>query len=78
MLFLHGIGVGLYPYVDFLAQLNRGKVEEEGEVGIIALEILPISSRITNAAPGKEATCRQIQAILNHHGWSDVVLVSHS
>jgi len=37
VVFLHGLGIGLYPYVPFLAEI----AEEVGEgVGIIALEIM--------------------------------------
>ena len=49
ILFIHGIGIGLYPYIKFLADLNAedGKDSLDGQVGIIAIEIMPISSRIT-------------------------------
>ena len=48
-MFIHGIGIGLYPYIKFLADLNAedGKDSLDGQVGIIAIEIMPISSRIT-------------------------------
>ena len=51
---------------------------DDGEVGIIALEIMPVSFRITGAIPDKEEICRQITAILDAHGWDKVVLASHS
>ena len=92
VLFIHGIGIGLYPYVNFLAQLNRkdtsppkhrfaapeGTGEVDGDVGVIAIEVMPISFRITNAMPTKEQLVEEILAILTHHGWEKVVLVSHS
>ena len=92
VLFIHGIGIGLYPYVNFLAQLNRkdtsppdhyftaqqGTKVVDGDIGIIALEIMPISFRITRAMPGKEQLVEEILAILARHGWEKVVLVSHS
>jgi hypothetical protein len=77
VVFLHGIGIGLWPYVNFLAALNK-QSDEDGEVGIIAIEILPISFRITQQALGKEEMCRQIENILLHHGFGSFVLVTHS
>lgn len=92
VLFIHGIGIGLYPYVNFLAQLNgkdanppehrfaapQGRGQVDGDVGIIAIEVMPISFRITSAMPTKEQMMDEILAILTHHGWEKVVLVSHS
>ncbi|KAG9499675.1 hypothetical protein J7337_008134 [Fusarium musae] len=56
ILFIHGIGVGLYPYVNFLAELNAAG-SADGDVGIIAVEILSVSSRITGPAMLKEEMC---------------------
>ncbi|KAI9730206.1 MAG: hypothetical protein M1834_005970 [Cirrosporium novae-zelandiae] len=80
ILFIHGIGIGLYPYVNFLADLNAKSnvYESDGEVGIIALEIMPVSFRITGGALPKEEMCNEILSILNKHGWEKVVLLSHS
>jgi hypothetical protein len=70
------------PYVDFLADLNSTSGIEDGipddQVGIIAIEILPISFRITHPAMSKSDMCAEIAKILAHHGWDKVVLVSHS
>jgi pimeloyl-ACP methyl ester carboxylesterase len=80
VLFIHGIGIGLYPYTNFLREVyNAGEAEgDDGEVGIIALEIMPVSSRITHPALEKDVLVREIQAIVKCHGWSKFVLVSHS
>ncbi|KAJ2984542.1 hypothetical protein NUW54_g10470 [Trametes sanguinea] len=43
ILFLHGIGIGLWPYVPFFGDL----VEADPDVGIIAIENLSISMRIS-------------------------------
>ncbi|KAK3304693.1 uncharacterized protein B0T15DRAFT_568446 [Chaetomium strumarium] len=64
VLFIHGIGIGLYPYVNFLVELNAENGDDgldDGQRGIFAVEIMPVSFRITKA-----------------HGWDKVVLVSHS
>jgi pimeloyl-ACP methyl ester carboxylesterase len=79
ILFIHGIGIGLYPYTDFLRELNTGgDTGRDGDVGIIALEIMPVSSRITHSALEKDVMVREIQTIIRHHGWAKFVLVSHS
>ena len=82
IVFIHGIGIGLYPYVDFLRDLNSASGVENGgvddQVGIIAIEIMPVSFRITHQALGKEEVCDEIQAITKHHGFEKYVLVAHS
>ncbi|KAM9873752.1 alpha beta hydrolase fold family [Verticillium dahliae] len=80
VLFIHGIGIGLYQYIDFLADLNaeNSQSSPDGQVGIIALEILSVSSRITGEAMAKDEMCAEIACILNAHGWQRLVLVSHS
>ncbi|KAH7147026.1 hypothetical protein B0J13DRAFT_664913 [Dactylonectria estremocensis] len=80
VLFIHGIGIGLYPYINFLGELTAADAKDplDGQVGIIAIEIMPISSRITAAALLKDEMCEEINRILTAHGWSRIVLVSHS
>lgn len=80
VLFIHGIGIGLYPYTNFLRDLNgaREAGQNNAEFGIIALEIMPVSSRITHSALEKDVMVREIEAIVKHHGWSKFILVSHS
>ncbi|KAH7248277.1 hypothetical protein B0J15DRAFT_400974 [Fusarium solani] len=77
VLFIHGIGVGLYPYIPFLADLNATNGEDlpDGQVGIIAIEILPISSRITAEALLKDEMCEEVHCILKAHGWERFVLL---
>lgn len=80
VLFIHGIGIGLHPYVDFLAEINERTPPdpEDGEIGIIAIELMPISLRITSPILSKDELCRQINAILEYHKWEKIMLVSHS
>ncbi|KAI9666887.1 MAG: hypothetical protein M1831_001392 [Alyxoria varia] len=80
ILFIHGIGVGLYPYTDFLRELYTGRDAkvDSAEIGIVALEIMPVSSRITHPALAKDTMVQEIRAIALHHGWSRFVLVAHS
>lgn len=80
ILFIHGIGIGLYPYINFLADLNAQDREDavDGQLGIIAVEIMPVSFRITGEAMMKGEMCEEVHRILEAHGWDKVVLVSHS
>lgn len=74
-----GIGIGLWPYVNFLAELKKLDFSsDDGQVGIIALEIMPISFRITSEALTRDEMCHEIQRILTFHGWEEFMLISHS
>ncbi|KAK7229619.1 hypothetical protein V2G26_001789 [Clonostachys chloroleuca] len=80
IVFIHGIGIGLYMYIPFLADLNAndGEDSSDGQMGIIAIEIMPISSRITAEAMLKDEMCEEIHCILKAHGWERFALASHS
>ncbi|PBP20046.1 transcription initiation protein spt5 [Diplocarpon rosae] len=84
IVFIHGIGIGLYPYTNFLDQLNSINAVEptdpDGQVGIIAIEVMPVSFRITHAALTKSEMCSEIEQILLKHltPGQKCVLVSHS
>ncbi|PTB61710.1 hypothetical protein BBK36DRAFT_1131147 [Trichoderma citrinoviride] len=77
VLFIHGIGVGLCMYIPFLADLNAEDDEDpsDGQVGIIAIELMPISSRITAEAMLKDEMCKEVQCILTAHGWERFILL---
>lgn len=74
ILFIHGIGIGLLPYIPFLRELAA----QDPDVGILAIEILPISMRITAPPLDRDAMCAAITRILNAHGLHRVVLAGHS
>ncbi|KIW02869.1 uncharacterized protein PV09_05921 [Verruconis gallopava] len=80
LLFIHGIGIGLQLYTGLLhallAQIGRGC--EDGQIGILALEIMPISFRITDTLMPREEMVDEIRNILAFHGWTDFVIVAHS
>ncbi|KAI0473489.1 hypothetical protein GGR56DRAFT_534264 [Xylariaceae sp. FL0804] len=78
VVFLHGIGIGLSTYVPYLARLNPPSHGQRGQVGIIAVELLPISFRLTGAPLDKAEFLRQITAIVEAHGWQRFVLAAHS
>jgi hypothetical protein len=80
ILFIHGIGIGLYPYINFLADVNAADDQDssDGQVGIIAIELMSVSSRITAEAISKDEMCKEVHRTLKAHGWERFVLVSHS
>lgn len=78
ILFIHGIGIGLYPYCRFLAALRRSGRTTDGQIGIIAIEIPQISSRLTGVLPSQHKLCADIEVILDRHGLSRFVLATHS
>lgn len=83
VVFIHGIGIGLYPYTNFLNELNSGAGIESSDpneqVGIIAIEIMPVSFRLTHHALRRQEMCAEIDQIVSHHFPNQkFVLVSHS
>jgi pimeloyl-ACP methyl ester carboxylesterase len=80
ILFVHGIGIGLYPYAKFLDEINKFDPQgaSDGDIGIIAIELMPISFRITGPILDRDEICRQVNIVLTRHGFDKVVLASHS
>jgi pimeloyl-ACP methyl ester carboxylesterase len=79
ILFIHGTGVGLHPYLGFFLELlGKEDPEDAGQTGIIILELLPISGRITTSFPLRKSLRTQILDIVESHGWSKFVLAMHS
>jgi pimeloyl-ACP methyl ester carboxylesterase len=78
LLFFHGVGIGLWTYSTFLAEVNRYRQSHHGRIGIIAVEILPISFRLAHLPFDKRSLLQRIARILDHHGWDQFVLSSHS
>ncbi|KAH9892200.1 hypothetical protein F4778DRAFT_329883 [Xylariomycetidae sp. FL2044] len=78
VLFLHGIGIGLSTYVPYLARLGHSVAGHHRQVGVIAIEILPVSFRLTGAPAKRLEFLDQITTVLDAHGWRDFALASHS
>ena len=79
VLFIHGIGIGMYANVDLLLYINSMKDDaDNGELGIIAIEVMPISSRICPTALSAGETRDEIKKILDAYGWDNFVLIGHS
>ncbi|KAI0810180.1 hypothetical protein GGR55DRAFT_128304 [Xylaria sp. FL0064] len=77
LLFLHGIGVGLWPYTRYLSNINEVLMEDD-QIGIIALEYLPVSARLTDAPLNQAEFISQITLILAAHGWDQFSVLGHS
>jgi len=70
VLYIHGIGIGLVTYTDFFADLIKQDIKKRSDqVGMLAIEIMPISFRITTPALKSQDMVRQITQILQLHGW---------
>jgi pimeloyl-ACP methyl ester carboxylesterase len=79
VVFFHGIGVGLWTYVDFLANIHAAKDIGGGQgIGVIAVEILPVSFRLTSPPLNKAEFLRQMAKILEHHQWNRFTVAAHS
>ena len=79
ILFVHGIGIGLWPYLNFLTEINGSQRDSgDGDIGVIAIELMPISSRITGEIPSQKTLCEEIMQIVDRHGWGNFELVSNS
>ena len=81
ILYIHGIGI-LHTYGDFFAELantlDRESNQDDGQIGIIVLEILPISFRITHAALTADEMRSEVRAILDQHSWQRFMLMANS
>ena len=68
------IQIGLYPYAPFFKEL----IALHPDIGILAIEFLSISMRITSPPLSSMAICAAISQILDNLGLERVVVVSHS
>ncbi|KAI1122485.1 hypothetical protein F5Y10DRAFT_74977 [Nemania abortiva] len=77
LVFLHGIGIGLWPYTEYLSNLNEAFAKDD-QIGIIALEYLPVSARLTSAPLSQTIFLSQITLLLEAHGWDQFAVLGHS
>ncbi|KAI1791738.1 Alpha/Beta hydrolase protein [Ganoderma leucocontextum] len=74
ILFLHGIGIGLWTYAPFLHELAAA----DPSVGIIAIETLAISMRMSPPPLSRPTMLSAISALLTAHSIPRVVVAAHS
>lgn len=78
VLFIHGIGAGMRTYTGFFRDFIREDTADDGQVGIIALELMPISMRVTRGILPRAEMLTEIMKIINHHGWEIFAIIGHS
>lgn len=78
VLFIHGIGAGLRTYTGFLGDFISADVAGDGQTGIIAIELMPISMRVTREMLPRTEMLAEILSILDRHGWDKFAIMSHS
>jgi len=78
LLFIHGIGIGMIPYRSFLSSVNSQSSGEDGDIGVLAIELLPICNRMTSPLPSTQTIIREILIILAQHSITKFVLAAHS
>ncbi|KAI1158485.1 hypothetical protein F5B18DRAFT_85720 [Nemania serpens] len=77
LVFMHGIGIGLWPYICHLSNLNEA-VAGDDQIGIIALEYLPVSARLSDVPLSQAQFLSQISLLLDVHGWDQFAISGHS
>ncbi|KAL8376821.1 hypothetical protein RB595_007780 [Gaeumannomyces hyphopodioides] len=73
IIFIHGVGVGLFPYMQLFRSIPR-------DVGVLAVEMMPIAGRLCEAMPSANNIVASIAAALDQLGpdFDDCVLVANS
>ncbi|KAI0083186.1 hypothetical protein BDY19DRAFT_998779 [Irpex rosettiformis] len=74
ILFLHGIGIGLWPYTPFLSEL----IKSDPDVGIIVVENLPISMRISPPPLTRIEMLEGLSSVLAFHSFTSYTVIGHS
>ncbi|KAJ7700819.1 hypothetical protein B0H17DRAFT_1157846 [Mycena rosella] len=74
ILFLHGIGIGLHPYVPLFREILRADPTQS----LLLVEFLPVSMRITGPMPPRRTTLAAINTILEDLDIPKIVLAAHS
>ncbi|KAJ7597544.1 hypothetical protein C8J56DRAFT_818170 [Mycena floridula] len=75
IVFIHGIGIGLYPYVALISEL----VAADPDVGILLIELLPISMHMTSKPlPGRGQLLEAISTTMSFLDISQATLAAHS
>lgn len=68
---IHGLGIGLATYLPLILRLPK-------DIGILAIEVLPISSHITGALPLPADQAREIGDIIAQQNIDSFVFIGHS
>ncbi|KAL0940129.1 alpha beta hydrolase fold family [Colletotrichum truncatum] len=71
ILFVHGVGIGLLTYVVWLWSIPK-------DVGVLCVEVLPVSSRICKPLPPTDELVASMDAIIKQQNYEDFVFVGNS
>ncbi|KAF5378352.1 hypothetical protein D9615_008760 [Tricholomella constricta] len=75
LVFLHGIGIGLHPYLPFI----RDIIAQDPDIGILLIEFLPISMHMTtHPVPPAPLIASALNNILDTLNIPRIVVVAHS
>ncbi|KAJ3071687.1 hypothetical protein HDU98_004946 [Podochytrium sp. JEL0797] len=74
LVFLHGIGCGLFPYVHFLSGVMRHNPTRP----LFVLEFPHVSMRLVDHVPSTQQTISEIETMLDIHGFAKAHFVGHS
>jgi Alpha/beta hydrolase family len=66
--------IGIWPYLPFFSDL----IAQDPHIGILVIEVLPISMHMTSPPLDRDAYCRAVTRILASLQISRITLVSHS
>ncbi|KAI7853313.1 Alpha/Beta hydrolase protein [Circinella umbellata] len=72
IIFIHGIGPGLLPYLKFVYHLL------DIDAPLFCVEQPYVSMRCTEDVPSMHETVQDLERMLHYHGFHDAVYVSHS
>jgi pimeloyl-ACP methyl ester carboxylesterase len=71
IILVHGVGIGLPVYIPLMMKIPK-------DIGVLAIEILPISSRITTSIPLFIDLMREVGDIVSQQNLQDFVFIGHS
>ncbi|KAF2184754.1 hypothetical protein K469DRAFT_578182 [Zopfia rhizophila CBS 207.26] len=71
IVFIHGVGIGLAPYIPALLKIPK-------DIGILAIEIMQVSSRITTPLPLAIDLIREIGDIVSQQNLDNFVFIGDS
>ncbi|KAK2007860.1 hypothetical protein LZ32DRAFT_593053 [Colletotrichum eremochloae] len=71
ILFMHGVGVGMLPYLVWLWSIPK-------DVGVLAIEILPVCSRICPPMQSTKELVDGMDTIIKQQNYNDFVFVGNS
>ncbi|KAI9343590.1 Alpha/Beta hydrolase protein [Obelidium mucronatum] len=75
VVFLHGIGCGLFQYVIFIYSILS---QTEYSRPVFVLEFPHVSMRLVDHVPSTEQTVSEIESMLDAHGFSKAHIIGHS